>query len=53
MKISDLAILPHEIRSVSCAASNPQAVEAAGTTISHIMLLRIASQNFGSSIIWE
>ena len=31
MKISDLAILPQEIRSVSCATNNPNAVEAAGT----------------------
>ena len=48
MKISDLATPPQAIRSVSCATSSPKAVEAAGTTISHSMLLRRASQNLGS-----
>ena len=51
MKISDLARLPHQIRSVSWAASRPNAVESAGTTSSHRKLLRIASQNLGSPII--
>ena len=53
MKISDLAKLPQAIRSVSCAASRPKAVDIAGTTTSHSMLLRIASQNLGSPIIWR
>jgi hypothetical protein len=53
MKISDFAMLPQPIRSVSCAASSPNAVDAAGTTISHSMLLRSASQNFASANIWE
>ncbi len=48
MKISDFASAPQRIRSVSCATSRPSAVAAAGTTISHSMLLRMASQNFGS-----
>lgn len=48
MKISDFAMLPQEMRSVSCAARRPKAVETAGTTISHSRLLRIASQNFDS-----
>jgi hypothetical protein len=52
MKISDFAMLPHLMRSVSCAARSPKAVAAAGTTISHSMLLRIDSQNFGSPNIW-
>ena len=53
MKTSDLARLPQAIRSVSCAASRPKAVEAAGTTISQSRLFRMASQNFGSaSICW-
>ena len=53
MKISDLAMLPHLMRSVSWAARSPKAVEAAGTTISQSMLLLIASQNFGSETIWR
>ena len=53
MKISDLAMLPQEIRSVSWATSRPKAVDAAGTTISHSMLFFIASQNFGSETIRE
>ena len=53
MKISDFAILPQPIRSVSCAASRPKAVDAAGTTTSHSMLLRIDSQNFASENINE
>ena len=52
MKTSDLARLPQAIRSVSCAARSPKAVAAAGTTISQSMLLRMASQNFGSLTIW-
>ncbi len=51
MKISDLAMLPQQIRSVSCAARRPKIVASAGTTISHSMLLRIDSQNFGSAIM--
>jgi hypothetical protein len=51
MKISDLAMLPQLIRSVSCAARSPKAVDAAGTTRSQSMLLRMASQNFASDII--
>ena len=51
MKIRDLAILPHQMRSVSCAASRPNIVASAGTTTSHIMLLRIDSQNLGSAIM--
>ncbi len=32
MKISDFAMLPHQIRSVSCATSSPNIVASAGTT---------------------
>ena len=32
-------------------AADPNAVDAAGTTMSHSMLLRIASQNLGSATI--
>ena len=53
MKISDLAKLPQEIRSVSCAANRPNPVDIAGTTTSQNMLLRIASQNLSSDIIWR
>ncbi len=53
MKISDFATLPHQMRSVSCAASNPNAVDIAGTTISHNMLFFIDSQNLLSPNIWE
>jgi hypothetical protein len=52
MKISDLAMLPHLIRSVSCAARRPKAVAAAGTIRSHRKLLRTASQNLSSPNIW-
>ena len=52
IKISDFAILPQEMRSVSCAASKPKPVEAAGTTKSQSILLRMLSQNLGSANIF-
>ncbi len=43
MKIIALAKLPQRTASVSCAASSPKKVEAAGTISSHSMLLAIDS----------
>ena len=50
MKISDLPILPHFRRSVSCAAISPNNVDNAGTTSSQTRLLRIDSRNLPSFI---
>ena len=44
MKISDFAMLPHQIRSVSAAAIRPKTVESAGTNKSHRKLLKIDSR---------
>ncbi len=46
MKIRDLAILPHQMRSVSTAMIRPKKVAAAGTTSSQRKLLKIDSRNW-------
>ena len=48
MKISDLPMLPHFSRSVSCAASRPNSVDRAGTTSSQAMLFSMDSRNLPS-----
>ena len=48
MKISDLPMLPHFNRSVSCAAISPNSVDSAGTTSSQTRLLRMDSRNLPS-----
>ena len=45
MKISVLAILPHQMRSVRKAMTSPKKVASAGTTSSQRMLLKIDSRN--------
>ena len=45
MKIRVLAMLPHQMRSVSTAMTSPRKVQAAGTTTSHSMLLKIDLRN--------
>ncbi len=40
-----LAMLPHQMRSVSTAMTRPKKVQAAGTTASHRMLLKIDWRN--------
>ena len=44
-KIRLLAIVPHQILSVSTAMIRPRKVQAAGTTASQMMLLRIELRN--------
>ena len=44
-KIRLLAIVPHQILSVSTAMISPRKVQAAGTTASQMMLLRIELRN--------
>lgn len=53
MKISVLAILPHQMRSVSAAMIRPKKVESAGTTRSQRKLLKIDWRNSPSLIIQE
>ncbi len=45
MKTMLLAILPHQMRSVMTAMTRPKKVQAAGTTASHRMLLKIDWRN--------
>lgn len=44
-KMSVLAMLPHQMRSVRKAMNRPKKVDSAGTTISHIRLLKIDCRN--------
>ena len=44
-KIRLLAMVPHQILSVSTAMTSPRKVQAAGTTASHSRLLRIELRN--------
>ncbi|MNW03044.1 hypothetical protein D3C71_1989240 [compost metagenome] len=48
MKIRLFAILPHHMRSVSTAMTRPKKVQAAGTTASQRMLLKIDWRNCAS-----
>lgn len=41
MKTMDLAMLPHQMRSVITAMTRPKKVQAAGTTASQRILLKI------------
>ncbi|MNY38482.1 hypothetical protein D3C86_1731120 [compost metagenome] len=41
MKTMDLAMLPHQMRSVMTAMTRPKKVQAAGTTASQRILLKI------------
>ena len=45
MKISVLAMLPHQMRSVRKAMTRPKKVASAGTTSSQRMLLKTTARN--------